>query len=182
MGVRWLCGFIYDISASKSYLSCDLGRPGGGKARESAEEKEPWMSIGSMKLNSKHSWVASNYRFVYFHNVDFSMNCFFLFRFLVWISIWKLRWLGGRRVRGGVKPCPIMQQFLCSNKKQILTASEITRSANFRAGQFSSITLFFLLIPSPCHHRDFHVKPFASVIKTQFMKLYTEKTQTRFFL
>lgn len=39
MGVRWLCGFIYDISAGKSYLSCDLGRPGGGKARESAEEK-----------------------------------------------------------------------------------------------------------------------------------------------
>lgn len=37
MGMRWLCGFIYDISASKSYLSSWLV---GARQRRRIRERE----------------------------------------------------------------------------------------------------------------------------------------------
>lgn len=69
MGMRWLCGFIYDISASKSYESV---------------ENENVNVDGSMKFILLWMFQAI---IVCFHHVDFR-DFSFCWGFLVWISIY----------------------------------------------------------------------------------------------
>lgn len=147
------------------------------------KKKEPRMSIGSMKFTpSTRECVSSNYRSVYFHNVDFSMICLF-FRLLVWISIWKSRWSRGR----GERRCQALSNYAAISLFKQAADSDIVAKwpgwmSTSEPANFPLITLLPRLVAAarPCHRHNFHLKPSASVIKTQFMKVsnYSKNAST----